>query len=90
MTVRKRFSAVSETGPGITIFHRGKVEYLETYGARDVEKGTLLTVDSVMASPSLSKAAFATVVMRLVQTHILNLDAPIDKYLPKPLPSHSQ
>ena len=78
------------TGAGIAIFHRGKIEYLKTYGARDAETGSPLTADSVMTSASLSKAAFATVVMRLVQSHILDLDKPIDKYLPKPLPTYSQ
>ena len=78
------------TGAGISIFHRGKIEYLKSYGARDAEKGSPLTADSVMTSASLSKAAFATVVMRLAQTHILDLDKPIDKYLPKPLPAYPQ
>jgi CubicO group peptidase (beta-lactamase class C family) len=41
-----------------------------------------------MTSASLSKAAFATVVMRLVQEGKLNLDKPIYEYLPKPLPEY--
>ena len=77
-------------GAGIAIFRRGKIEYLTTYGERDVGNGLPLTVDSVMTSASLSKAAFATVVMRLTQAHTLDLDRPIDKYLPKPLPAYPQ
>jgi CubicO group peptidase (beta-lactamase class C family) len=41
-----------------------------------------------MTSASLSKAAFATVVMRLVQEDVLDLDKPIYQYLPKPLPEY--
>ena len=65
------------TGAGIAIFHRGKIEYLKTYGARDAETGSPLTADSVMTSASLSKAAFATVVMRLVQSHISTSTSPL-------------
>jgi CubicO group peptidase (beta-lactamase class C family) len=41
-----------------------------------------------MTSASLSKAAFASVVMLLVQEHVLDLDKPIVQYLPKPLPDY--
>ena len=89
-TANRLMQSAHVTGAGIAIFHRGKIEYLKTYGARDAETGSPLTADSVMTSASLSKAAFATVVMRLVQSHILDLDKPIDKYLPKPLPTYPQ
>jgi CubicO group peptidase (beta-lactamase class C family) len=41
-----------------------------------------------MTSASLSKAAFATLAMRLVQERVLDLDKPIYEYLPKPLPEY--
>ena len=78
------------TGAGIAIFHRGKIEYLKTLWSTGRETGSPLTEDTVMTSASLSKAAFATVVVRLVQSHILDLDKPIDEYLPKPLPTYPQ
>lgn len=46
-----------------------------------------LTQDSVVASTSLSKPAFATVVM-LVQDRAIDLEKPIYQYLPKPLPAY--
>jgi len=76
------------TGCGIAIFHESKVAYLKAYGLRDVEKRLPLTPDTVMTSASLSKAAFAVVVMRLVQDGLLDLDKPIYQYLPKPLPEY--
>ncbi len=84
-TVTQLMEAAHVTGAGIAIFHHGKVAYLKAYGFRDVEKGLPLTPNSVMTSASLSKAAFATVVMRLVQRGVLDLDKPIYQYLPKPL-----
>jgi len=73
------------TGAGVALFHRGKIAYINGYGLRDTEKGLPLTPDSVMTAASLSKSAFATVVMRMVQRGTLNLDKPIEQYLGKPL-----
>jgi CubicO group peptidase (beta-lactamase class C family) len=87
-TVTQLMQAAHVTGCGIAIFHGGRIAYLKAYGVRDVEKGLPLTPDSVMTSASLSKAAFATMVMRLVQEGVLDLDKPIYQYLPKPLPEY--
>ncbi len=78
------------TGAGIAVFHHRKIVYLKAYGTRDAEKSLPLTPDSVMTSASLSKAAFAALVIRLVHEHVLNLDKPIYQYLPKPLPEYPQ
>ena len=89
-TVTQLMQSAHVTGAGIAIFHHGKVAYLRAYGLRDSEKGLPLTPDSVMTSASLSKAAFATMAMRLVQEGVLDLDKPIYQYLPKPLPEYPQ
>jgi len=83
-------AAAHVTGLGIAIFHDGQIAYMKAYGLRDVEKNLPLTPNSVMAAASLSKAAFATVVMRLVEEGTLDLDKPIYQYLPKPLPEYPQ
>jgi CubicO group peptidase (beta-lactamase class C family) len=88
VTVTKLMEAAHVTGAAIAIFRGGEVVYLKSYGLRDVEKGWPLTTNSVMTSASLSKAAFATVVMRLVQLGVLDLDKPIFQYFPKPLPEY--
>jgi CubicO group peptidase (beta-lactamase class C family) len=87
-TVTRLMDSAHVTGVGIAIFHDGRIDYLHAYGMRDTEKGLPLTPDSVMTSASLSKAAFATLVMRLTQEHVLDLDKPIYQYLPKPLPAY--
>lgn len=89
-TVNQLIQSAHLTGTGIAIFHHRKIVYLKAYGVRDAEKGLPLTPNSVMTSASLSKAAFATLVMRLVQEHVLDLDKPIYQYLPKPLPDYPQ
>jgi len=47
-----------------------------------------LTTDSVMSGASFTKAAFAYLVMQLVDDGFLDLDKPIYQYLPKPLPEY--
>jgi CubicO group peptidase (beta-lactamase class C family) len=87
-TVNHLLDAAHVTGAGVAIFQDGKIAYLKAHGWRDTEKHLPLTADSVMTSASLSKAAFATLVMRLVQQGKLNLDKPVYQYLPKPLPEY--
>jgi len=76
------------TGAGIAIFNDAKVVYLKTYGLRDEEKHLPLTPDSVMTAASLTKAAFATLVVQLVHERIIALDKLVYEYLPKPLPEY--
>jgi len=89
-TVTQLMRDANVTGAGIAVFHNGKISYLKAYGQSDTEKGLPLTPDTVMPAASLSKAAFAVVVMRLVQNGVLNLDLPIQQYLPKPLPEYEK
>lgn len=84
-TVNRLIEAAHVTGVGVALFHGGKIVYLKTYGMRDTENNLSLTPDSVMNAASLTKSAFATVVMRLVQRGELNLDQPIEQYLGKPV-----
>src|SRR5215471_6377046 len=87
-TVSQLMDAAHVTGAGLAVFHAGQIAYLKTYGARDTETHSPLTPDSVMTAASLSKSAFASVVMRLEQDGTIDLDKPIVQYLPKPLPEY--
>jgi CubicO group peptidase (beta-lactamase class C family) len=75
-------------GTGIALFNEGKIAYLKAYGFRDKATLSPLTPDSVMTAASLTKAAFATMVMQLVEKRIIDLDQPVWQYLPKPLPEY--
>lgn len=87
-TVTRLMEAAHVTGAGIAVFHDGKIAYVKAYGYRDTERRLPLTTNSVMTAASLSKSAFASVVMNLVQGRAIDLDKPIHKYLPKPLPEY--
>jgi len=85
-TVTRLMRAARVTGAGIALFNDRKVVYLKTYGYRDKENALPLTENSVMTAASLTKSAFACLVMQLVQEGVLSLDKPVYQYLPKPLP----
>src|SRR5215470_5186109 len=87
-TVTRLMRAADVTGVSVVIFNDGKIVYLKTYGVRDKDKNLPLTENSVMTGASFTKAAFAYMVMQLVQEGSLDLDRPVFQYLPKPLPNY--
>lgn len=88
-TVTRLMRAAKVTGVGIAILNDQKIVYLKSYGFRDKEKALPLTPDSVMAGASLTKVAFADMVMQLVQERTLELDKPVYQYLSQPLPEYA-
>src|SRR3989441_9157754 len=89
-TVTRLMRAAEVTGVSIAILNDGKIAYLKSYGVADKEKSLPLTEDSVMTAASLTKVAFAYMVMELVDEKILDLDQPVYKYLPKPMPEYTE
>jgi CubicO group peptidase (beta-lactamase class C family) len=87
-TVKRSMDAAHVTGVGIAVWNNNKIVYLKTYGERNTEKHLPLTPDSVMTAASLTKPAFATMVMRLLHERVIELDKPVYEYLPKPLPDY--
>jgi len=86
--VTRLMSAAEVTGTGITIFNGGKIRYQKAYGFRDTERKLPLTEDSVMAAASFTKAAFTYLVLQMMDERKLDLDKPVQEYLPKPLPDY--
>jgi len=84
-TVERAMRAGEVTGVGIALFDRGEPVFVRAYGVRDTARHLPLTPDSVMTAASLSKAAFAYLVMKLVDLGKLELDKPLETYLRKPL-----
>jgi CubicO group peptidase (beta-lactamase class C family) len=83
-------AAMQATGTrslALAIVDQGRVVYVKAYGVRTVT-GAPLQVDSIMYGASLTKAVFAYLVLQLVDDHIIALDTPIERYLPKPLSAY--
>ncbi len=77
-------------GLAVALVEDGRVVFTRSYGVANVEEKRPLQKDTVMYGASLTKLAFASMVMQLVDEKTLELDQSIAKYLPKPLPKYEK
>jgi len=75
-------------GMAVAVIERGEIKHVGAYGYRNRENGLPLETDTIMYGASLTKAAFAYMVMQLVDEGRLDLDRSIADYLPRPLPEY--
>ncbi|MBM3121777.1 MAG: beta-lactamase family protein [Chloroflexi bacterium] len=68
-------------GAAVSLVLDGKVAWSAGYGLADRALGVPVTADTVFQVASVSKAVTAWGVMRLVERGLLNLDAPVERYL---------
>ena len=71
------------TGLAVSVFNGATPVYQETFGYRDAPRGLFLEPGSNMYGASLSKAVFGVLVMKLVEEGVIDLDTPLESYLPK-------
>lgn len=76
-------------GLALALIEGGRVASIHTYGERDTQHHPI-DPDTVMYAASLTKAAFAYAAMMLVDDGRLDLDRPIARDLPKPLPEYAK
>jgi CubicO group peptidase (beta-lactamase class C family) len=86
--VQAAMSATGARGLALAVVDDGKVVFSKAYGVRNAANEPLQN-DTVMYGASLTKSAFAYMVMQLVDEGRLDLDRSIATYLPQPLPSYS-
>jgi CubicO group peptidase (beta-lactamase class C family) len=84
-TIAHVMNGAEVPGVALALINRGKVAYLKAYGVKNTSPKEPLTVNSVMVAGSLTKVAFAYLVMKLVDEHAIDLDKPVYEYLPRPL-----
>lgn len=85
--VNRVMKATGAKGLAIAVIEGGQVAYAQSYGQRN-EAGAALKRDTIMYGASLTKAAFAYMVMQLVDERVIDLDTSIAKYLSKSLPDY--
>ena len=73
-------------GLSLATIEGGAVRHVAAYGWRNAERKLPLTPQTIMYGASLTKAAFAYMLMQLVDEGRLDLDASIATILPRPLP----
>ncbi len=88
--VRRLMARENVQGLALATIDRGRVVSVQAYGKRSVERGLPLTPQTVMYGASLTKAAFAYMLLQLVDEGKLDLDAPLPALLPQPLPAYDK
>jgi CubicO group peptidase (beta-lactamase class C family) len=85
--VARVMTASGAQGLALALVEGGSVSYVQSYGIRNVASAPLET-KTIMYGASLTKAAFAYMIMQLVDEGIIDLDTSIARYLPRPLPDY--
>lgn len=75
----------SVTGMALTIFNENKPVYHKLFGVKNATTQAPLETNTNIYGASLSKSVFAVLVMKLVEEKVINLDKPLQDYLPKPV-----
>ncbi len=70
-------------GLAVAIFDNKHVVYQHLVGYKDASKKLRLTDSTNIYGASLSKAVFSLIVMKLVEEKVIDLDTPLESYLPK-------
>lgn len=70
-------------GLALAIFNNNKLIYKNTFGYSRFDTKIPLTDSTNLYGASLSKAVFGVLVMQLVEEGVIDLDTPLQSYLPK-------
>lgn len=87
--VRRAMLATGAKGLAIAVIEDGQVAQVRSYGLRNAA-GAPLETDTIMYGASITKAAFAYMVMQLVDEGVLDLDRPLGEYLERPLTAYPE
>ena len=88
--VRRLMAGARVEGLALAVIDKGRVSSVRTWGWRNVEKKLPLEPHTIMYGASLTKPAFAYMLMQLVDEGRLDLDAPLTTLLPQPLPAYDK
>ncbi|WP_276496966.1 serine hydrolase domain-containing protein [Pontibacter litorisediminis] len=76
-------------GLAVAIFNQNQPVYKKAFGYKNLQAKEPLKTSTNLYGASLSKAVFAVLVMKLVEEGGLELDKPLQEYLPKPIYSYA-
>jgi len=80
--IRDTMTALGAPGASVAVMRSGKVIWSEGFGFADLEQGVLATPLTRFRVGSVSKALTAAAIGALVETGKLDLDAPVQRYVP--------
>ena len=83
--IQSLMNAASVQGLAITIFNNREAVYKKTFGYKRIDTKEPIQTSTNIYGASLSKPVFAVLVLKLVEEGVLDLDKPLQEYLPKPI-----
>ncbi|MEO1014458.1 MAG: serine hydrolase domain-containing protein [Pseudomonadota bacterium] len=86
--IRRLMARDDVKGLAVAVIEGDAITHVGSYGYRNVERELPLQADTIMYGASLTKAAFAYMVLQLVDEELIDLDASVAAYLEKPLPEY--
>jgi len=83
--IQSLMKAANVQGLAISIFNNNEPVYKKTFGYKRIDTKEGIKTNTNFYGASLSKAVFAVLVMKLVEEGVIDLDKPLQDYLPKPI-----
>ncbi len=71
------------SGMAVTVFNGDSITYKKTFGYKNAVQKIPLNDSTNIYGGSYSKAVFGVLVMKLVEDGVIDLDTPLESYLPK-------
>lgn len=71
------------TGMGFTLFNNDEIVFSQAFGWKKHQGAQPLSDSTNIYGASLSKAVFSVIVMKMVEEGTIDLDTPLESYLPK-------
>jgi CubicO group peptidase (beta-lactamase class C family) len=80
--ISRKIDSLNIPSASVAFINNGKIVYSKAYGLADVEHKIKADENTVYEAASISKIVFAYFIMRMVDKGVIDLDAPLYKYLP--------
>jgi CubicO group peptidase (beta-lactamase class C family) len=87
--INQLIADASVHGLAVAVFNNRKPVYKKTFGYKNWKSKEAIRTSTNFYGASLSKSLFAVLVMKLVEEGVLDLDKPLQDYLPKPIYSYT-
>ena len=81
--IKQLMNDANVQGMAVTVFNNNEIVYQNTFGYKNLEKKQILSDSTNIYGGSYSKAIFSVLVMKLVEEKVIDLDTPLESYLPK-------
>ena len=83
--IKSLMEAAHVQGLAVAVFNKNEPVYKKTFGYKNALTKEPIKNETNFYGASLSKPVFAVMVMQLVEKGIIDLDKPLQEYLPKPI-----